>query len=101
MWGWRTVERDVQPAVSVDTARERLTEQGFDEQSGDSKHATFYRDGTWFTTKGDRIPLELAIAETDAGLVAHLRYRSFILFDTGDLERFGDEVADYLRADAA
>jgi hypothetical protein len=87
--------------VPIDTARELLTDKGFEEQSGDSKHATFTRDGTWFTTSGDKIPVELAIAETDTGLVSHLRYRSFVLFDTGDLDQFGDEIAELLRAENA
>ena len=97
MWGWKTVEREISPSVTVDEARERLAEQGFDEQSGDSRHATLKRDGTRVTTSGQKTELELAIAETDSGLVLHVRYGAFVLFDTGDLEHIGDELAELLK----
>ena len=96
MWGWRTVERHVQPAVTIDQARSALIENGFEERSGDSRHATFIREGTWWTTTAEKMPVELAVAETDSGLITHLRYQQFVLFDTGDLERFGDDVEKLL-----
>ncbi len=97
MWGWKTVERQVSPSVSIAGARERLGAEGFEEQSGDSRHATFKRNGTRLTTSGDRTELEAAIAETDSGLVLHLRYGAFVLFDTGDLEQIADELAEKLK----
>lgn len=97
MWGWKTVERHVSPSATVDEARSRLTEQGFEEQSGDSRHATFKRDGTRLTTSGDKTELEVAIAETDDGMVLHVRYGAFVLFDTGDLERIADSLAEELK----
>lgn len=98
MWGWKTVERHVSPAVPLDQARVKLIEQGFEEQSGDSRYATFVREGTRLTTAGENMPVELALAETDSGLIAHVRYQAFVLFDTGDLEEFGDQVAEMLTA---
>lgn len=97
MWGWKTVERQISPAISVDDARSRLEGEGFEHQSGDSRHATFIREGTRVTTDGRKTPVELAVAETESGLIMHLRYRSFVLFDTGDLEKFGDEIVDLLQ----
>jgi hypothetical protein len=97
MWGWKTVERHVSPAVPLDEARAMLAEQGFDEQSGDSRYATFKRDGTRVTTSGDKTELELAVAQSDSGLIVHVRYGAFVLFDTGDLERIGDELAQLLK----
>ncbi len=101
MWGWKTVERHVSPALSIDDACSRLEAEGFERQSGDSRHATFVREGTRVTTDGQKTPVELAIAETDSGLIMHLRYRSFVLFDTGDLEKFGDELQEMLQSHVA
>jgi hypothetical protein len=97
MWGWKTVERQVSPSVSVDDARSRLESEGFEFQSGDSRYATFTRGGTQWTTAGQNLPLELAIAGTENGLIMHLRYGTFVLYDTGDLEKFGDEIVDLLQ----
>ena len=96
VWGWKTVERHVQPAITVDQARVALAEHGFTERSGDSRHATLVREGTWWTTTQEKMPVELAIAETETGLMVHIRYQQFVLFDTGDLERFGDEIETLL-----
>jgi hypothetical protein len=98
MWGWKTVERQISPAMPVADARSRLEDEGFALQSGDSQHATFIREGTRVTTDGQKFPVELAIAATESGLIMHLRYRSFVLFDTGDLEEFGDELAGMLQS---
>ena len=81
--------------------RTQLEAEGFEQQSGDSRHATFFREGTRVTTDGQKTPVELAIAETDSGLIMHLRYRSFVLFDTGDLEKFGSDVEEILQSSAA
>lgn len=96
MWGWRTVEKEVRPGVPMDDARRILAEAGFDEQSGDESHAVMKKDGTQITKDGSSYPIELAVAEADGGLMLHLRYDRFVLFDTGDLVRYGEEIAGWL-----
>ena len=64
-------------------------------------HAIFKRTGTqnpWTTVapEGEQVPVELAVAESQNGLLLHMRYETFVLFDTGDLKRFADELAGHL-----
>lgn len=47
---------------------------------------------------GDQLPIELAIGVAQNGLFIHLRYRTLVLFDTGDLNRFADRIAEFLTA---
>ena len=44
-------------------------------------------------SKGRNLPLELAIAESGRGLFIQLRYETFLLFDTGDLNEIAGEIA--------
>ena len=44
-----------------------------------------------------KVPLELAIAEADTGLFLQIRYDTFVLADTGDLQRVADDLAAKLR----
>lgn len=97
MWGWKTVEREIQPAISVEEARQRLTDVGFEEQSQGESHGLFRRDGTQFTRDGRNVSLEVAVVEESDRLVLQIRYDQFVLFDTGDLERYADEVAASLQ----
>lgn len=98
MWGWKTVEREIQPAISIDEARSLMVESGFEEHSHGSSHALFRRDGSQLTRDGRNVSLELGIVEESDKLVLQLRYDQFILFDTGDLERYADEIAETLQA---
>lgn len=93
MDGWKTVERAVPGPVLIDTAVARATELGFAVHARQPGHVVLHRDGTQLTTRGDRFPLELTIAEAEDGLFLRLRYDTFVLFDTGDLERLADDLA--------
>ncbi len=97
MWGWKTVERQVNPSVSIDEARNIAVQNGFAEHIKNPSHVVLKRSGTQLTTSGEKIPLELAIAEADEGLFLQLRYDTFVLFDTGDLDKLADDLAGKFR----
>jgi len=98
MWGWKSVERLIEPSVSLAQAKEILQAQGFQIHTSNPHHAVFKSAGTenpWTTLapSGENVPIELAISESQRGLYLHLRYETFCLFDTGDLDRFANELA--------
>ena len=101
MWGWKTVERLVEPSVSFEDGKVVLQEQGFRLHASNPAHAVFKSEGSqnpWTTLapKGENVPIELAIAATEGGLYLQVRYETFCLFDTGDLPRFADELVTLL-----
>ncbi|OMQ16529.1 hypothetical protein A7K94_0201855 [Modestobacter sp. VKM Ac-2676] len=55
-----------------------------------------HRSGTQLTLRGAEFPLELALAEGGEGLFLQLRYDTFVLADTGDLDRLADDLAAVL-----
>ena len=97
MRGWKPVERDVDEPVLLDTAVERVEELGFTPVTRNPGHVVLRRDGTQLTTSGRRFPLELAVAESDAGVFLQLRYDTFVAFDSGDLERLADDLVVAVR----
>lgn len=102
MWGWKSVERVVEPSVSLCQAKEILAAQGFHVHASNPHHAIFKSSGTenpWTTLApdGESVPIELAVNESQEGLYLHLRYETFVLFDTGDLKRFADDVVAFLK----
>ena len=101
MDGWTPVERTIETPVLLDQAVARAEELGFEQTVRNPGHAILKRDGTQFTLRGERFPLELAIAEAESGLFVQLRYDTFVLADTGDLEGYADEVAQALAQTAA
>ena len=97
MWGWKAVERQVSPSVSLDEARGILSHEDFSEHVKNQSHVIMKRCGTWFTVSGEKLPIELAIAETETGLFLQLRYDTLVLYDTGDLGWLADSLAEKLR----
>lgn len=98
MWGWKSVERLIEPSVPFTRAKEILLAQGFRLHASNPHHAVFKSAGTenpWTTLgpNGENMPIELALAEAHGGLYVQLRYETFVLFDTGDLNRFADDIA--------
>lgn len=103
MWGWKNVERIVEPAVSFDEAKQLLVCEGFHIVSSHPHHVVLEGDGdenSWTTLapSGEQLPIELAVGLSETGLFLHLRYRTLVLFDTGDLNRFADRIATFLRS---
>lgn len=97
MDGWDAVERTVDEPVLLDTAVERVETLGFEASVRNPGHVILRRDGTQWTLRGERFPLELALAESDDGLFIQLRYDTFVAFDTGDLEGLADELVAVVR----
>ncbi len=96
MWGWKTEEREVGSSVSLDEARDILIREDFFEHVKNPSHVIMKRSGTQFTASGEIFPIELAVAEAETGLFLQLRYDTFALFDTGDLGRMADSLAEKL-----
>jgi hypothetical protein len=46
MWGWKTVERVIEPSVSFSDARELLKQRGFQLHASHPAYAVFERSGT-------------------------------------------------------
>lgn len=97
MWGWKTVERQVNPSVSIEEARNIAVQNGFVEHIKNPSHVVLKRSGTQLTASIEKVPLELAIAEAEEGLFLQLRYDTFVLGDTGDLDNLADDLAAKLR----
>jgi hypothetical protein len=101
MWGWKAAERLIEPGVPFDDAKQLLQQHGFQLHASHPGYAVFQTSGVespWTTPfpEGWAIPLELALAPSQSGLFLQLRYGTFVLFDTGDLEQLADAVADLL-----
>jgi hypothetical protein len=101
MWGWKAAERLIEPGVPFDEAKQQLQQHGFEPHASHPGYALFRRlgaDNPWTTPFPEvgEVPLELALAPSHSGLFLQLRYGTFVLFDTGDLEQLADAVADLL-----
>ncbi len=94
MWGWKAVDRHITAGVTLDQARQLIRERGFSENVVNPGYVIFKREGTQFTFKGERFPLELVIAQADSGLFLQLRYDTFVLFDDEDLEKLADDIVE-------
>jgi hypothetical protein len=97
MIGWKPAERRIPDAVGLSEAKRILEHDGFSTHVDNPGHAILRREGTQLSTSGEEFPLEVAIAEAEQGLHLQIRYDTFVLFDTGDLDQFADEVSAELR----
>jgi hypothetical protein len=98
MWGWKAAERTIEPSVTLEQARAIMKEAGFAEHFANPEHAIFRRAGTQLALKGEKFSIEVALARAEGGLFLQARYDTFVLFDTGDLEKFADNLAAKLRS---
>ncbi len=96
--GWKAAERKIEPSIPLEQAETILKEAGFIEHIANPEHAVFKRVGTQATLKGEKASLEVALAKTEAGLFLQARYDTFVLFDTGDLEKFADDLSAKFKA---
>jgi len=104
MWGWKAVERLIEPSVPFDDAKQILQYKGFRLRASQPGLAVFESAGadnpfTTLAPDGRDVPLELALAPSHAGLFLQLRYATFVLFDTGDLVQCADEITELLVPD--
>ena len=96
--GWKAAERKIEPSIPLEQAKTILKEAGFIEHIANPEHAIFKRAGTQATLKGGKCYLEVTIAKTETGLFLQARYDTFVLFDTGDLDKFADDLSTKLKA---
>ena len=96
MWGWKAVERIIDPSVSLEQAREIIKAAGFKESAVNPEHIIFKQTGTQWTIKGENLPVEVVIGSAESGICLQARYDSFALFDTGDLAKLADELVSKL-----
>jgi len=98
MWGWKAVERRIEQSVTLEQARTIIKQAEFSEHVNNPEHAILRRAGTQLTVKGEKVGIEVAIAKTETGLFLQARYDTLVLFDTGDLEKFADDLVSKLKA---
>ena len=82
----------------MEQAETILKEAGFIENIANPEHAVFKRAGTQAAVKGGKFSLEVALAKTETGLFLQARYDTFVLFDTGDLEKFANDLSAKFKA---
>ena len=96
--GWKAAERKIEPSIPLEQAKTILKEAGFIEHIANPEHAIFKRAGTQATLKGEKVSLEVTLAKTETGLFLQARYDTFALFDTGDLDKFADDLSAKFKA---
>ncbi len=101
MWGWKPIERELEVKIPLEDAKKLILEEGFEVHVENPTHMIFKRKGYQIAAGAEKIPLELAIATTGSGLFFQLRYGTFVLFDTGDLNSIAGRLAEKLEAAGA
>jgi len=97
MWGWKAAERRIEPSVTLEQAKTIMKEAEFTEHVVNPGHVIFRRAGIPLAIKGEGVAIEAALAKTEAGLFLQARYDTFVLFDTGDLEKLADDLMTKLK----
>ena len=92
MLGWKPAVR-VLEGVSLEDATEAMLRQGFVEYDRGEDCVVVKRSGTQLTARGERFALEAALARNGGDVELQVRYDTFVLFDTGDLEDEADRIA--------
>ena len=100
MLGWKAVEKSIGSGISLEEAQAIMIEKGFDVYVSNPGHIIFKRSGTQWTFSMKKIPVEVAIAKSESGLFIQARYDAFVLFDTGDLEKFINELVAHFMTPA-
>jgi len=96
--GWKPAEREIE-GVLFDAVVDKAIELGFELEARDPGHVVLKREGSPWAIRADRFPLEVGLAESEAGVRARFRYAALVAFDTGDLERTADEFAAHFSTD--
>lgn len=99
--GWQPVERWVHGPVLIDQAVQRVQALGFEVRIHNPEHVEMHRDGTQWTLRGERFPLDLTLSESEEGIFIQLRYAGLVLADTGDLGEVADQVATAVKDSGA
>lgn len=96
MNGWLQVTKKL-TGVGLSKVIEFMKNEGFNVSESGRNHAELDRDGTQFTTKGENFPLYLLIIQEEEYTKLYLKYATFALFDTGDLEKLMDKYIEALK----
>ncbi len=96
MLGWKPAVRALE-GVTLEDATESMLRQGFVEYDRGEDCVVVKRSGTQLTARGERFALEAALARNDGDVEMQVRYDTFVLFDTGDLEDEADRIARVVR----
>ncbi|MBZ8182922.1 hypothetical protein [Oscillatoria salina] len=97
MRGWKVIERKIEQSVSLAQAHIIIEDAGFTEYFTNSEHTIFKRAGKQLAIDGKNFSLEVTLAKMNVGLFFRIRYDTFVLFDTGDLEKLADELVAKLK----
>jgi hypothetical protein len=92
MLGWKPAVRTLE-GVTLDDATAAMLRQGFVEYDRGEGYAVLKKGGTQFAVKGEKFASEAALAQKGDDIELQIRYDSFALFDTGDLEEAADRIA--------
>ncbi len=96
MNGWLHVTEKL-TGLSLDHTIKFLLNEGFKIIDSGKNHAELERAGTQFTTKGEKFPLYILVIQEDEYIKLHLRYATFAISDTGDLEKLMIKYVEALK----
>lgn len=86
MLGWKAVSEKINN-VNIDDAKMILRQAKFVIKEEGEAHVVLHKKGTQLTTESSKVALEAALIQDGQDIIMHLRYDTFVLFDTGDLKR--------------
>ncbi len=97
MLGWNSVKGTVDN-ISLEDVKMFLRQEKFVINEEGEHFAVLQRKGTQLTVNGSKFSLEAALTVEHDNIIIHLRYNTFVLFDTGDLKKELDVLISKLKA---
>jgi len=85
MLGWKSVSETLKN-TSIEDAKMFLRQERYIIKNEGEQFAVLLRKGTQFTIEGKKVSLEVALVQENTSVIITLRYDTFVLFDTGDLQ---------------
>lgn len=95
MKGWLATKGKIY-TCSLEQSVLFFKKEGFEVIDQGDNHVEFERKGTEFTLKGSKLPLHLLAIKESEYIKLYLRYATFALCDSGDLEKLMKEYIDKL-----
>lgn len=86
MLGWKSVQETIEN-ITLNEMKMYLRQERFVLKEEGEYYAVLQRKGTELTVEGKKLPLEVALIQEANHIKIHLRYNTFVLFDTGDLKK--------------
>lgn len=97
MLGWKPAVRNLD-GVTLDDAAAAMLRQGYVEYDRGEGYTVLKKGGTQLAVNGEKFATEAALAQQGDGVELQLRYDTFALFDTGDLQEAADRIARVITA---